>query len=538
MAAPVTTAQDAFWATMPSTIKSLGDLSDAQYQQLQQAMAQDSGASNAAAGVSTTPLTQANIDAMVAAGTAQYNPANNQYTTVSDGSRPGQFGGDVLTPGMIPSQSAFGSNQALQASDQAQLAANKAMLANHGGPIAKGLEGLTKSLAIGGAAGGILSAYSPFVSGLTGFAPSGAESGMSAGSAYAGSGGIVPDWAGSGQTSALDALGTSGGSTSLGYSGPGVGSIAGQGITGAADASLSLPGASVAGTYALPTAEALGGGAAASGGLFGQGGVLGTGLSAQNALNGVTAAGALGTLASSLSSPNLGAGGQQNTGASGYNALPASAQNAYNGMATNASNLILGNPAAGAAMYTPIPLTAGEQTARQLSQPMTQQGVADMSATYMNPFTNSLMQTIANNTQGQNSVYQGQVSGSGFAPGTTNRDFLNEGYLQGQEQLAMGNTLAGQYQNSLNTGLTQQQLEIQNLTNQGAMQRQLGLQTAQAPMTALQALGQTTGLIPATTTSQGTTTPNTGTQAASLAQTATTLGNSLFGSGGFFGNNG
>ncbi len=253
-----------------------------------------------------------------------------------------------------------------------------------------------------------------------------------------------------------------------------------------------------------------------------------------------TAGNALGSMDGGKAGP-VGAGGAQNTSASGYGALPPAVQQAYNGMATQGSNLILGDPAKAAAMYTPLAKTADETTADQLSQPMTQQRVSDMAGMYMNPFTQFLMQQIKNNFQGQNSLYQNQVSGSGFAPGTTNRDFLNTAYAQGQEEQAAGSTLAGEYNTALNTGLTQQQLSIQNLLGQGGLERGIAAGTNQAPMTALQALGTSLGLIPKSSTSQGTETPNQLPNTNSLLQAAQGLfggmggGNTSSGGGGFFG---
>lgn len=231
-----------------------------------------------------------------------------------------------------------------------------------------------------------------------------------------------------------------------------------------------------------------------------------------------------GTIAGLFGKQSSSSGSSQQTSNTGYGALPDFAQSALKDLITGGQNLLTDQNAP--AMFTPLAQTADEATAQRLSQPMSEQDVTDMTNTYMNPFTKYLMENIKNNFQGQNSLYQNQVSGSGFAPGTTNRDFLNTGYMQGQEELAAGTTLANQYQNALTTGLGQRQKTIADLMGQGANARAIAAGTNQAPFSALNALGQILGYMPATSTSQGTSkqsSQSTDNSGGSLGQTIGTI---------------
>lgn len=196
---------------------------------------------------------------------------------------------------------------------------------------------------------------------------------------------------------------------------------------------------------------------------------------------------------------------QSSSGATGYGALPAFDQQAIQSLISNAGTTLAAPN--GANMNTPIPLTSQETTAQNLSQPMTQQSVTNMANNYMNPYQQFLTNAINQNAQQGNSMYQNQVAGSGFAAGTTNRDFLNEAYNQGQTNQAIGASMANNYNDALTTGLGQQNTDVSQLMGEGANQRQIGLQTSQAPITALQQLSQLiSGSMPATAvnSSQGT----------------------------------
>lgn len=211
------------------------------------------------------------------------------------------------------------------------------------------------------------------------------------------------------------------------------------------------------------------------------------------------------------------------TSNSGYGALPAFDQQALQSLIQNAQSTL--NQPNGSSIYTPIPLTSQEQTAQNLSTPMTQQSVTNLANTYMNPYQQYLTNAINQNAATGNSQYQNQVAGSGFAAGTTNRDFLNEGYATGQTDQAIGQSLANNYNNALSTGLSQQNTDISQLMGEGANQRQIAAGTNQAPVTALQSLAQLLGTVPATSSS---TSNGYGTQSSQdNSGSMSSLGNSL-----------
>lgn len=189
-----------------------------------------------------------------------------------------------------------------------------------------------------------------------------------------------------------------------------------------------------------------------------------------------------------------GQGGSTGSQSYGYQALPPAMQQIYNTMAQQANGTLLSNPQKAAQMYTPTSIANNPYETQAIG--MMTPNAGQIAQNYMNPYANSILQNIAQQYGAKNSMYNDELSGSGWASGTTNRDFLNKGYMQGQEQLAMGNAMAGEYQNALNSGLEQNALSVQNLMGAGTLQRNLGLQTAQAPVSALQALGNTMNLVP------------------------------------------
>jgi len=275
------------------------------------------------------------------------------------------------------------------------------------------------------------------------------------------------------------------------------------------------------------------------------GGVVGSVVPGIGTALGSSIGGGLGSLAGGAlggSSGPVGAGGSQATNASGYGALPASVQQNISNTATAAGNLLLPGGSPNSSMFTPMPLTSQENQAMGLTQnTMSQQGIQSLVGNYLNPYIGAIEQANQQQFGGQNSLYQQQLAQSGQGPGSS-RDMANTAYLQGQQQLALDTAIGGQYQNALNTGLTQNQLNYSNLMSQGGLQRQIGLQTAQAPLTALQSLSGLTAQIPGSSTGQTTTTPNQLANANILgqggAQVGSTIGNSLFGSGGFFSSGG
>lgn len=182
---------------------------------------------------------------------------------------------------------------------------------------------------------------------------------------------------------------------------------------------------------------------------------------------------------------------------SGYNALPTGAKSNLDYVSSQAANLLKGQN--GTNMFTPIGITNAEQSAFNLEQPLTQQGVQDLTNNYLNPYLSDLMKQIGQQYSAGNSAYQTQLASAG--QNGSNRDFLNTAYNDQLQTQAIGTALANEYNTALNAGLTQKQQDITNLLNQGSTLRSLDLQTKQAPLSALQALGSTTSYYPST--SQG-----------------------------------
>lgn len=191
----------------------------------------------------------------------------------------------------------------------------------------------------------------------------------------------------------------------------------------------------------------------------------------------------------------------KSTSQSGLNALPAYAQKGFGDLITQGSNLLMkGN---GADMFRPLGVQAPEQQAFDLSLlPTTAQGVQSLVGNYMNPYTSFLTDEINKQAQGQNSIYQKNLAAAGQMG--SNRQFLNAGEMEKNRLNAIGENLAGQYNNAQNTALEQNQQAITNLANQGGFLRQLGLDQAQAPLQALNAFAQLLQALPQTSQSKST----------------------------------
>lgn len=186
---------------------------------------------------------------------------------------------------------------------------------------------------------------------------------------------------------------------------------------------------------------------------------------------------------------------------SGYGALPQIAQQAMDEVTRQGRAMLLNG--GGANIFTPLAQTAQENQAFNLMQlPTTQEGVNSLTSMYLNPFQNYLTDQINQQAQGDYSLYKQALSDAGQMG--SNREFLNAAAADKARMSAIGQSLAGNYNNALSTGLGQNQQNIANLLSQGAFQRELSGQTNQAGLSALQAMAQLLGVYPAT--SEGTST--------------------------------
>ena len=185
---------------------------------------------------------------------------------------------------------------------------------------------------------------------------------------------------------------------------------------------------------------------------------------------------------------------------SGLLALPAYAQTAYEDLVKQATGQLGGGQ--GSQYFTPIGQTATEAQAAGLAQlPTNQQGVQSLVSQYLNPYMDSAYDTINKQATGQYSLLKQSLANSGQMG--SNREYLQAGATDEARLNAIANAQREGYNTALNTGLNQNQQNIQNLTAQGADERNLASQTTQAPLAALQMLAQLLGTLPSTSTSTG-----------------------------------
>lgn len=181
---------------------------------------------------------------------------------------------------------------------------------------------------------------------------------------------------------------------------------------------------------------------------------------------------------------------QQST--SGFSLLPKSIQDAftqYAGQLTNGT----GNAAANTAAFTPLAQTAGETNAINSINngfALTPQSLQSNMAMLKNPFDSSVINTINQQANGQNSLVNQAATQAGQQG--SNRNFLGNSDIEQNRLNSIGTFEQGQYNTNLNSILNsiipQQQQDANNQLTAGTYQRNLGLQTSEAPYTALSAI--------------------------------------------------
>lgn len=185
----------------------------------------------------------------------------------------------------------------------------------------------------------------------------------------------------------------------------------------------------------------------------------------------------------------------------GYGALPEVAKKAMDAVTTQGSNLLLGGR--GDSMFSPLAQTGEETQAFNLMQlPTTQEGVESLVGNYLNPFQDYITQGINKEAEGEYSLYKQALSGAGQMG--SNREFVNAAAADEARLNAIGNSIAGNYNNAQSTALDQNQKTIANLMTQGEFTRGLDTQGKQSELSALQAMAALLGVYPST--SEGTST--------------------------------
>lgn len=168
--------------------------------------------------------------------------------------------------------------------------------------------------------------------------------------------------------------------------------------------------------------------------------------------------------------------------ATGYYALPSDLKNIYD-------QFYQGIPGAtSASAFTPPDFNADQNSAfsmvRNAANP-TAQSITDLVNTYQNPYNNSVISEINRQAGGDYSLLKQGLNESGQMG--SNRQLLGANDIDLSRQNQIGSFLQSQFNNSLQTGLQQQQQGISNLSNIGNQQQQQQYATQQAPYNALQA---------------------------------------------------
>jgi hypothetical protein len=177
------------------------------------------------------------------------------------------------------------------------------------------------------------------------------------------------------------------------------------------------------------------------------------------------------------------------TPATGLYAQTPQFQAAYNTVGNNVNNTL---PQINAQMFTPTPLSAGEQNAiGNLSQGFTPTAESLQSDINMlnNPFNDSVINEINRQAAGQNSLVNQNAAAAGQQG--SNRSFLGSSDVEQNRLNNIGLFKQSQYDNAINNSLntltnSRRQDALGALTG-GSYSRDLDAQTAQAPLAALQA---------------------------------------------------
>lgn len=155
----------------------------------------------------------------------------------------------------------------------------------------------------------------------------------------------------------------------------------------------------------------------------------------------------------------------------------------------------------GSNIFTPLQQTAGETKAYDAIN----HGFTPTQSTFnsdvsmqMNPFDQSVIDTINRQGQGANSVLQQNLNSAGQFG--SNRAFLGANDIDLSRLQQIGTFKQGQFNTAANNALTvlpgQRMADATGQINAGTAQRQLNQQTQQAPITALQSIAQILGILP------------------------------------------
>jgi hypothetical protein len=115
----------------------------------------------------------------------------------------------------------------------------------------------------------------------------------------------------------------------------------------------------------------------------------------------------------------------------------------------------------------------------------TSQSIGDLVKTYQNPYDQSVIDGINRQANGQYSILKQSLNEAGQQ--NSNRQDLGANDIDLSRQQQIGQFEQSQFNNSLNTGLQQQQLNNQNLLGIGNFQQNQSYQNQLAPYAALQA---------------------------------------------------
>jgi hypothetical protein len=190
----------------------------------------------------------------------------------------------------------------------------------------------------------------------------------------------------------------------------------------------------------------------------------------------------------------------QSTSSSGFSQLPKELQNAWKNLGTQATN-ILGNANSAAPMFTLPNLGTGAQSALdQIAKGFTPDANQLQSDINMqaNPYDKSVIDTINREAAGEGSQLNSYYTNAGTMG--SNRGALSANDIDLSRLQQIGTFKDQEFQNALNNAL-QVLPALRAQSAQGAVQGGLltqgqQVQNQQAPVSALQALAQVTGVLP------------------------------------------
>lgn len=215
-------------------------------------------------------------------------------------------------------------------------------------------------------------------------------------------------------------------------------------------------------------------------------------------------------MGSIIGGSSAGSSDQSSQSESGFSQLPPQLQQAWEQYGQQVTDQY-GNSNASA--FTPIQQTSGEtQAINSINKGFTPDAQTLQSNINMqtNPYDQSVINTINQQAQGQNSILNQQTSAAGQFG--SNRAMLGANDIDLSRLNQIGTFKQGEYQNALNNALTVlPTLQANDASAQlqaGGFQRALGLQTSQAPINAMASYAQLMGIVPnnggSTSTSSGT----------------------------------